>query len=99
MCKLTGGASVDRSRLCLQDAINYVVCARLRNAGLRKEGKSDDNAEVLRAIEREGDPIVKDIVRIWHALERAKKEQPKKLARFTVAVCATFLFGYLCGKC
>jgi hypothetical protein len=84
--------------LCLQDAINYVVCARLRNAGLRKEGQSDDNAEVLRAIEKESDPIVKDIARMWYVLERAKKEHPKKIARLAVAVCATFVFGYLCGK-
>lgn len=75
-----------------------MVCARLRNAGLRKEGQSDDNAEVLRAIEKESDPIVKDIARMWYVLERAKKEHPKKIARLAVAVCATFVFGYLCGK-
>lgn len=60
------------NRLYSQDAINYVVCARLRNVDLREKGKCDENAAVLRVIETENDPIVKEVVHMWHTLERTK---------------------------
>ncbi len=82
----------------LGDAINYVACARLRREGARATDEVDDNENVVRAVLEGKDALVQDLVRLWTVCEREKGARARVATRFSVAVVATFLLGFMCGR-
>lgn len=56
----------------LGDAVNYVVCERLRANRRSFFDRPDDNLAVLRAIAAQRDPRVVELTRLWYSYEKAK---------------------------
>ena len=56
----------------LGDAVNYVVCERLRANRRWFFDRPDDNLAVLRAIAAQRDPRVAELTRLWYSYEKAK---------------------------